>query len=353
MNKSTAHIVLAAALLSMASAHAGEFDGSWAGGKVGSNRSNVTALDTRSATTYGLEGGHNWDMGGFMLGVDGFVDFNEKETHNPGAINYGSDAYGLDAKLGLPAGKWLPYAKLGYIRTEANGGSAIKGGDVHLGLGVEYKFAPNWSIAGEYTEASARSAGQKLNNRNMTFGLNYYFGKTAVAPAVVAAAPAVIKEAPVAVPEPAPVVVAPAPAPVAAPAPAPKETWKTLLEEKPVTIEGAHFDFDSSKLRPTADAKLTEVVEFAATYSNAQLDVSGHTDSIGTNQYNQKLSERRANAVKAYLLNKGVAADRIVTTGYGEEKPVADNKTAEGRALNRRVEIRSVIKEEKRIRVMQ
>lgn len=351
MRKSAIQIALAAALLGMAAAQAGEFEGSWAGGKIGSNRSNATALDTKSSTNYGLEGGHNWNRNGFLLGVDGFVDWNDKETHSPGAASYGSDAYGLDFKLGLPAGKWLPYAKLGYARTEGNGwAGAIEDDDVHLGLGVEYKFSPNWSIAGEYTEASARTAAQKLNNRNMSVGLNYYFGKTAAASAPVAAREAPV--APASAPAVAPVL---APAPVAAPAPAPelKETWKTLLEEKPVTIEGAHFDFDSAKLLPAADKKLSEVVEFAAKYSNAQLDVSGHTDSIGTDQYNQKLSKKRADAVKTYLVKKGVDAGRIAARGYGEAKPVADNKTAKGRALNRRVEIRSVIKEEKKVRVTQ
>ena len=84
MKKHTIRIVMAAALSTMTAAQADEFAGSWFGGKAGSNRSDVTALDTKSATTYGLEGGHNWETGGFLLGVDGFADFNNKATHNPG-----------------------------------------------------------------------------------------------------------------------------------------------------------------------------------------------------------------------------------------------------------------------------
>jgi OOP family OmpA-OmpF porin len=68
----------------------------------------------------------------------------------------------------------------------------------------------------------------------------------------------------------------------------------------------------------------------------------GHTDSVGTDAYNQKLSERRAAAVKAYLVSKGIAANRVYTEGKGEKSPVADNKTKEGRAKNRRVEIEVV-----------
>ncbi|MBK9160194.1 MAG: OmpA family protein [Nitrosomonadales bacterium] len=328
MKRSTIAIVVSAALLGMTAAQASEFDGGWIGGKIGSNRSSATGVDTQNATAAGLEAGHNWNMGGFLLGVDGFVDSNSKATHNPGAVSYGSSAYGLDAKLGLPSGNWLPYAKLGYARTNGNGAAgAIGGSDVHLGLGVEYKFAPHWSVAGEYTTASAKSAGTKLNNNNFTLGINYYFADPYVAPAVVAAV-----------------------APVVA-APAPKESWKVIRDEKPVSLDGANFDFDSAKLRPTADARLQQVVDFAAKYPEAGMEVSGHTDDRGDESYNQSLSEKRATAVKAHLVNKGVAADRISAVGYGETKPVADNKTKDGRAANRRVEVRYTIIEEKRVRV--
>lgn len=332
MKKSTMTIVLAAALLGMTAAQASEFDGGWVGGKLGSNRSSATGVDTGSATTYGLEGGYNWNMGGFLLGADGFVDANGKATHNPGAVNYGSHAYGLDAKLGLPSGNWLPYAKLGYARTNGNGAAnGIGSGDVHLGLGVEYKFAPHWSVAGEYTTASAKTAGTKLNNNNFTLGINYYFDTPYVAPVAVAAAAVVMKEEPKA---------------------APTETWKTLLEDKPVRIEGANFDTNSAKLRGVSVKKLDEVVGFADKYKDAKLEVTGHTDSRGAKAYNQKLSERRAASVKAYLVKKGVAAARITTKGYGFDQPMADNKTVDGRAQNRRVEIRSVLKEEKKVRVV-
>lgn len=328
-------IALTAALLGMTAAQASEFDGGWVGGKIGSNRTDVTGVDAQRATGYGLEGGYNWNMGGFLLGVDGFVDFNDKKDHNPAPFNYGSTVYGLDAKLGLPAGKWLPYAKLGYAQTDGNGAAgAINGSDVHLGLGVEYKFASNWSLLGEYTQSTGKSGASRLDNNNLSLGVNYYFDTPVVAPAVV-------KEQPKA-------------APVAAPAPAPvKETWKTLLEEKPVRIEGANFDTNSATLRSSSFEKLDEVVEFANKYKDAQLDVTGHTDSRGTKTYNQKLSERRAASVKSYLVKKGVAVSRITTKGYGFDQPVADNNTAEGRAQNRRVEIRSVLKEEKKVRVVE
>lgn len=333
MNKIT--IVLASVLLSMA-AQASEFGGGYLGAKIGANRTDMTSVSRQTPLATGLEGGYNWDMNNLLLGVDGFFDFNGKKTHTgvapaPATVNYGSHVYGLDLKLGLPNGNWLPYAKLGYAHVGGRGdayASAVGGSGAHLGLGVEYKFAPSWSLAGEWTNDTGKSGATKLNNNNFTLGVNYHFDKPAVA-----AVPMAKEE------------------PKAAPAPVPNETWKTLLENKPVCIDGANFEFDSAKLRGGAIKQLDEVMGFASKYQDAQLEVAGHTDSIGTQEYNQRLSERRAESVKAYLVDKGVAAARITTKGYGEAKPVADNKTAEGRAQNRRVEVCSEIKVEKKVRV--
>lgn len=347
MKKSTMTIALAAALLSVSAVQASEFSGGWIGAKVGNNRSDIAGAPNvatgKNASTYGFEAGYNWDMGGMLLGVDGFADFNQKATHTatPGpTLNYGSDVYGMDLKLGLPSGNWLPYAKLGYGSAKLTGGAvAGTGSDVHLGLGVEYKFAPHWSVAGEYTTISDKynNKTQKLNNNNLTIGINYYFDSPAVAAVAAAAvvAPVVVKEAP----KPAPVVVAP------------KEVVKTIFTDKPVTIEGANFDTSSAKLKPSADKKLNEVVDFAAKYKDANLAVTGHTDSTGSEKSNLKLSEKRAASVKAFLVKKGVAADRISTKGVGSASPVGDNKTKAGRAANRRVEINSVVKESKQVRV--
>ncbi len=144
-----------------------------------------------------------------------------------------------------------------------------------------------------------------------------------------AATPAPVKAAaPVAAP--APVVAAPAPAP------------KTIFTDKPVIIEGANFDTGSAKLKPTASEQLDTVVEFAAKYKSAHLKVEGFTDSRGHEKANEALSRKRAESVKAYLTGKGVDAERITTEGKGSANPIASNKTAKGRAQNRRVEIHSV-----------
>ena len=104
----------------------------------------------------------------------------------------------------------------------------------------------------------------------------------------------------------------------------------------------AFFDFDKSVLKPEGKAKLDDLVGKVKDINLEVIIAVGHTDSVGTDAYNQKLSVRRAEAVKAYLVSKGIEKNRVYTEGKGEKQPVADNKTAEGRAKNRRVEIEVV-----------
>jgi cytochrome c553 len=144
----------------------------------------------------------------------------------------------------------------------------------------------------------------------------------------------------------------PAPAPVAVADPAPiPVTWKTLLEEKPVTIEGINFIVGSAKLKSKTIKTLEEVVGFAHQHADAKLELIGYTDTSGSVKLNQRLSLARAETVKKYLVKKGVSASQVATKGEGPANPIADNKTKDGRAKNRRVEIHSVIKEEKKVRV--
>ena len=126
------------------------------------------------------------------------------------------------------------------------------------------------------------------------------------------------------------------------PTPAPAAPTAAPTAEKVSFAADAFFDYDKAVLKPEAKEKLDEM---AGKLNGVNLEVIiavGHTDSMGTDQYNDKLSLRRAEAVKAYLLSKGIEANRVYTEGKGEKQPVADNKTAEGRAQNRRVEIEVV-----------
>ncbi|MDP2007493.1 MAG: OmpA family protein [Rubrivivax sp.] len=137
-------------------------------------------------------------------------------------------------------------------------------------------------------------------------------------------------------PAPAPVVPPPAPAPRPAPPPA------APIQEKVTFAADALFDFDKSVLKPDAQAKLTDLVEKTKGVSLEVVIAVGHADIVGNDGYNQKLSIRRAEAVKSFLTGKGIEKNRVYTEGKGSKNPVADNKTAAGRAKNRRVEVEVV-----------
>jgi OmpA-OmpF porin, OOP family len=135
----------------------------------------------------------------------------------------------------------------------------------------------------------------------------------------------------------APAAPAATPAPVAAPAVVP-----VPVSEKVTFAADAFFDFDKSVLKAEGKAKLDDVVSKLGSINLEVIIAVGHTDSVGTDAYNQALSVRRSEAVKSYLIGKGVDKNRVYTEGKGEKQPVADNKTSDGRAKNRRVEIEVV-----------
>ncbi len=162
----------------------------------------------------------------------------------------------------------------------------------------------------------------------------------AIAPkaAMAAPAPAQAERAP------APAATAPAPAPAPAPAAAPAAAAVVPppAATKVTYAADAFFNFDKSVLKPEGKAKLDDLVSKVKGINLEVIIAVGHTDSIGSDAYNQKLSVRRSEAVKAYLVSKGIEKNRVYTEGKGEKQPVADNKTKEGRAKNRRVEIEVV-----------
>jgi OOP family OmpA-OmpF porin len=125
----------------------------------------------------------------------------------------------------------------------------------------------------------------------------------------------------------------PAPEPPPAPPPAPDPC------EGRIVLRGVNFAFDQAELTADSQVTLDFVAETLNQCPNVRATVEGHTDAVGTEQYNDGLSQRRADSVKRYLVGSGVAESRIETQGYGESRPIAGNDTDEGRALNRRVEL--------------
>ncbi len=135
-----------------------------------------------------------------------------------------------------------------------------------------------------------------------------------------------------ATPAPEPAYVAPAAPVYVAPVPAPMPPQKLVLK-------GVNFDFDKSTLRQEDIAIIDRDVTVLDNWGNVNIEVAGHTDSRGSDAYNLNLSRQRAETVRNYLINKGIAADRLTAKGYGESQPIADNATDEGRFQNRRVEL--------------
>ena len=191
------------------------------------------------------------------------------------------------------------------------------------GVGLEYKFSEALAIRAEAERSRVKDAiGQRGNVDLFSIGLVYKLGRP-VAAAYVAPTP-VVEAAPVAQ-------VAPAPAP------APQPT-----SEKVSFAAEALFDFDKAVVKPEGKVALDDMMSKLQGMNTEVMVAVGHTDSVGSDDYNAKLSLRRAEAVKAYLVSKGLDPARLYTEGKGETQPIADNATAEGRAKNRRVNIEIV-----------
>ena len=129
----------------------------------------------------------------------------------------------------------------------------------------------------------------------------------------------------------------------------PQEVIKEVVVEKPAKLSGitdkwiligVNFDFSSAKLLPESYPILYDAAKTLLRNPEIMIEIQGYTDNVGSESYNRKLSQRRADAVKNYLVSKGIAEERLTAVGYGEINPVADNKTADGRAMNRRIEFR-------------
>lgn len=196
--------------------------------------------------------------------------------------------------------------------------------NLKVGLGLQYAFTDSLAMRAEVERYRIDDAvGNKGDIDLVSVGLLYKFGRETSAPAPLAV-----------MPEPVAVAAAAAPQPVAA-TPQP-------VSEKVTFAAEALFDFDKSAVKPEGKAALDDLLRKLQGMDTEVMITVGHTDSVGRDAYNQKLSIRRAEAVKAYLVSKGMEATRVYTEGKGEAQPIADNKTAQGRAKNRRVVVEVV-----------
>ncbi len=209
-----------------------------------------------------------------------------------------------------------------------------------LQAGFDYKIHPHWYLNADVKWAKLGSdvdlpGGARVSTLHIDpflfgIGVGYRFGGHEQATA------ALVAPAPAPAAPPPPAAVPPPPPPCHAPAGFKVDADCHIIEQS-VIVRAVDFEFNLSQLTDPAKQTLDEVAGALAAQPELQVEIQGHTDSIGSVAYNLNLSQRRADAVKAYLVGKGVSASSLTAKGYGKAKPIAGNDSAEGRAENRRV----------------
>lgn len=326
-----------------------EFSPGWLGG-LNAGYAFENGLRPELDFSYRSNGFNKLDRDPVLLFPGGRTkDVGGKETVSAGLFNLW-----YDFKLGT---QWRPYigAGIGYAKLKVDSShwdSTNLHGDSDSvtayqgGAGLAFVYDEHWSTSLDYRYfATERGEFDILDNvpdtrvktkyraHSVMLGLQYRFGSKAVEPT----------------PEPVAAVVAPVAPPVPPPPPpcSAGGTGEVVSLEgcqagDSLVLHGVNFEFDRDTLTPDATVILDQVADELKRHTSIKVEVNGHTDSRGGDAYNQKLSEARAQSVQQYLVAKGIAAERMSATGFGESTPIADNTTDDGREQNRRVELKVI-----------
>ncbi len=274
--------------------------------------------------------------------VEGHLQYAELKGFQPGKQR----GVGIDL-LHRWGPQWAvsPYALVGagWLRSSVDS-PFVSGRDGHTfsaGAGLMLELTDAVSLRTEYRLRGDAGGSPSLTDQLISLGFTASFGGQ----------PAPPPREPEPEPEPER---QPPPPPPPAPEPEP-EPERPCPEPRPgqpvdddgcaleIELRGVNFEFDSSQLSAGSERVLNEAADTLMEFPNLRVEVQGHTDSRGSSEYNQRLSQRRAASVRDYLISRGVNADNLTARGYGEAQPIASNETDEGRARNRRVVLRFIV----------
>ena len=274
--------------------------------------------DMDNSLSVGLRAGYNFTK---YFGIEGYAHYVPTDIENS-STNVDYLGYGLEGLYHfMPDSKFVPFFAIGVggvhysNATEDTTDGKRDKITADYGVGVKYFVTENIALRADVRHVIPFDG---VNNDLLyTVGLSFAFGG---AKKVVEAKP---EPAPVEEVKPAPVV----------------EEAKPEIIEKGRTTLNVEFDFDKATIKKGYYKDIDDLVTVMKQYPDLNVEIDGHTDSIGTAAYNKKLSQKRADAIKKYMVEKGgIDAKRLTAVGYGEDKPIASNKTKEGRQKNRRVE---------------
>jgi OOP family OmpA-OmpF porin len=310
--------------------------------------------DLKNSPTYGLRAGYNFTQN---WGIEAFGSYTQTEIQNTGWEPWQDiQTYGIEGLYHfMPEGRLVPFIAIGvggifygkgYNYKDPSYGERFEQSQyfVDYGAGLKFFLTDNIALRADVRHVlpwnSTKNNPDNLHNDLMaTFGINFAFGGKKKALVETKAEEPAPEPAPVVVPPPAPapiVVPPPAPAPVVVPPPAPAP--KPVIIEKGRQTLNVKFDFDKSIIKKNYYQDIDNLAQVMKDYPDLNIVIEGHTDSVGTAAYNKKLSQQRAEAVKKYMVENGIDTNRLKAQGFGKNKPIASNKTKEGRQKNRRVE---------------